>query len=37
VSVSVIRKGTEMSFNVEVEQPRPSAERKKVISRRISI
>jgi len=37
VSVSVIRKGTEMSFNVEVEQPRPSAERKKLISRRISI
>ena len=37
VSVSVIRKGTEMSFNVEVEQPRPSADRKKVISRRISI
>ena len=37
VSVSVIRKGTEMSFNVEVEQPRPSAERKKLINRRISI
>src|SRR2546426_3659050 len=37
VSVSVIRKGTEMSFNVEGEQPRPSAERKKLISRRISI
>ncbi len=37
VSVSVIRKGTEMSFNVEVEQPRPPAERKKLISRRISI
>jgi len=37
VSVSVIRKGTEMSFNVEVKQPPPPAERKKLISRRIPI
>ena len=36
VSVGVIRKGAEMSLNVEVEQPR-APERKKMISRRAAI
>jgi serine protease Do len=35
VALGVIRKGSEMSLNVEVEQPKPAT--KKVISRRISI
>lgn len=39
VGVSVVRKGAEMSFNVEVEQPRPQprapVERKRIISRRV--
>ncbi len=37
VSLGVLRKGTEMSVNVELEQPKPPADRKRVISRRISI
>jgi serine protease Do len=36
VAVGVIRKGGEVSLNVEIEQPKP-AERKKVITRRLSI
>ncbi len=37
VTVGVVRKGAEMSLNVEVEQPKPPADRKRLISRRISI
>ena len=37
VSLNVLRKGTEMSVNVELEQPKPPADRKRIISRRISI
>jgi len=33
VSLSVLRKGTEMSLNIEIEQPKPP-EQKKLISRR---
>lgn len=36
VAVGLIRKGSEMSLNVEIEQPKP-AERKKVVTRRLSI
>jgi serine protease Do len=37
VSVSVMRKGAEMSLNLEVEQPKPPEAKKKIISRRTSI
>ena len=37
VGVTVIRKGTETTMNVEIEQPRPPAERKRLVSRRIII
>ena len=37
VSVSVIRKGAEMSLNLEVEQPKLPEAKKRIISRRTSI
>jgi len=37
VSLGVLRKGAELSLNVEVEAPKPPAERKKLISRRAVI
>ncbi len=37
VGITVIRKGAEVALNVEIEQPKPPAERKRVISHRTSI
>lgn len=34
VSLSVLRKGAEKALNVEVEQPKPPADRRRIISRR---
>ncbi len=37
VSLNVIRKGAEMSLNLEVEQPKPPEAKKRIINRRTSI